>query len=88
MKVAPVAWYWLEDPWGISEYHVVWEDPEDSKWTPLYDNIELEAELSMSMFATREDMEWQLFNDWRDGLDRDVDNYHAWAAWKAAKGIK
>jgi hypothetical protein len=32
----PVAWLWVEDPWGANEHRVVFDDPHDSKWTPLY----------------------------------------------------
>lgn len=35
-QVEPVAWHWVEDPFGANERHVVFDDPKDPKWTPLY----------------------------------------------------
>src|SRR5574343_1893585 len=37
----PVAWYYVEDPWGANEWHFMTDSPESQEcdprdWTPLY----------------------------------------------------
>ena len=37
----PVAWYYIEDPWGANEWHWMTDSPESqncdpSDWTPVY----------------------------------------------------
>jgi hypothetical protein len=37
----PVAWYFIEDPWGAHEWHWLYESPEKAEcdpadWTPVY----------------------------------------------------
>lgn len=32
----PVAWHWVEDPYGANDHHTVYEDPQDARFAPLY----------------------------------------------------
>jgi hypothetical protein len=53
-QVEPVAWLWIEDPFGANEHHVVFEDPESPKWRPLY---AAPAPLALSAERLRRDNE-------------------------------
>lgn len=40
-QAEPVAWYYVEDPWGANEWHFMTDSPESQEcdprdWTPLY----------------------------------------------------
>ena len=52
----PVAWYYIEDPWGANEWHWMTDSPESqncdpSDWTPVYAAPQQRKPLTPSMQA-------------------------------------